>query len=98
MNQSQYSCKNLYKCSCEELDELTGLALKNGAIGSRLTGAGWGGCAVSLVHENKIEEFIEKMTKSYYESERLSEKVKQIGIRNVIFVSKPVKGACIIDL
>lgn len=55
MNESQTSCRELYKCSCEELDAIVSLALKNGAYGSRLTGAGWGGCTVSLVHESKVE-------------------------------------------
>jgi N-acetylgalactosamine kinase len=54
MNCSQKSCSELYECSSSNLDELTMKSLQFGAIGSRLTGAGWGGCYICLVPTDKV--------------------------------------------
>jgi len=58
MNASQVSCNILYDCSSEQLNELTKMARESGAVGSRLTGAGWGGCTVSLVENDKLDDFL----------------------------------------
>lgn len=71
MTDSHRSCRDLYECSHPKLDELVSVALSSGAIGSRLTGAGWGGCIVSLVPEDKSSEFknnLDKYSKFNYES------------------------------
>ena len=69
MNQSQTSCDMLYDCSSKNLNELIKLARDSGALGARLTGAGWGGCCVCLVKKDGITEFISKVM-NYYEKER----------------------------
>ena len=66
------------------------MSRKNGAIGSRLTGAGWGGCAVHLVHEENVKSFIDILRKEYYEKYGYSEEQIQQGL----FASKPSAGAC----
>ncbi|MCA1901251.1 MAG: galactokinase [Candidatus Hydrogenedens sp.] len=66
MNESHYSCANDYQISISELDTLTHIARRAGAIGSRLTGAGFGGCTVNLVPNEKVEQFMEYVEQQYY--------------------------------
>lgn len=62
------------------------MALKKGAIGSRLTGAGWGGCAVSMVEESKANDFMQAMIDDYYmKRPELKDKIVELGIENVVF-------------
>ena len=61
MNESHYSCRDLYDCSSAELEILTKLCRSSGAYGSRLTGAGWGGCAISLVPFDKVPAFLKSI-------------------------------------
>lgn len=69
MNSSHFSCDKLYDCSSPELNELTQMARDAGALGSRLTGAGWGGCCVSLVRRSDLEKFVEQLM-DYFTRER----------------------------
>jgi galactokinase len=47
--ESHESCRRLYECSAPELDTVVAAAKRAGALGARLTGAGWGGAAIVLV-------------------------------------------------
>lgn len=63
---SHESLRNLYEVTCKELDVLVEEALKiKGVLGSRMTGAGFGGCTVSLVADGSVEEFIDKVGRAY---------------------------------
>jgi N-acetylgalactosamine kinase len=66
MNESHKSCANDYEISTPELDALVSIARDAGALGSRLTGAGFGGCTVSLVRDSNIAEFRKAMERRYY--------------------------------
>ena len=51
-----------------ELDTLAETAQKqDGCLGARMTGAGFGGCAIALVHKDKIAAFTENVQKAYVE-------------------------------
>lgn len=66
MNQSHESLKNDYEVSCTELDILVEEALRiPGTLGSRMTGAGFGGCTVSVVRKKDINEFCTKVGHNY---------------------------------
>ncbi|KAH9382704.1 hypothetical protein HPB48_023260 [Haemaphysalis longicornis] len=65
MNASHASLRDDFEVSCPELDELTRLCLEAGAYGSRLTGAGFGGCTVTLVEERHLPAVMESIQKNY---------------------------------
>ena len=66
MIDSHNSLRDDYEVTGIELDTLVNLALKqDGVIGSRMTGAGFGGCTVSIVKNENVENFIENVTKGY---------------------------------
>ena len=59
MNQSHHSLRDEYSVSSMELDTLTDWARhQDGVLGSRMTGAGFGGCTVTLVAKANVEDFM----------------------------------------
>lgn len=68
MNASHDSLRELYEVTGRELDTLVEEARKiDGVLGSRMTGAGFGGCTVSLVRNESVPAFIESVGKAYQE-------------------------------
>ncbi len=66
VSQSHNSLRDLYEVTGLELDSIVALAIKQeGVLGARMTGAGFGGCAISLVDEAKIDEFIKNVGVEY---------------------------------
>lgn len=66
MNQSHDSLRDDYEVTGKELDTLVEEARKmEGTIGSRMTGAGFGGCTVSIVREDAVESFIREVGTGY---------------------------------
>ena len=68
MNASHVSLRDDYETSCPEVDVLVDEAWKiPGVIGSRITGGGFGGCTVSIVKDEAIDQFKANLTKVYEE-------------------------------
>lgn len=62
-----------------------------GATGSRLTGAGWGGCTVSMVPTDKLNTFMKNVGKAYYQTN-----VQRLALENnSLFATKPGSGALV---
>jgi galactokinase len=91
MYASHFSLRDDYEVSCPELDALVGIAetigIKGGVYGCRMTGAGFGGCAVALVRTKLVEAISQKVTADYK---------RKTGIEATIFVSRPAAGATVV--
>ncbi|EXF74205.1 galactokinase [Colletotrichum fioriniae PJ7] len=89
LNATQDSCRDLYECSAPEIDELCRIARENGSYGSRLTGAGWGGCTVHMVPADKVAAVKEAWEREYYSKRELTEEQKE----GAVVVSRPGSGS-----
>lgn len=84
MYDSHHSLRYDFEVSCPELDTLVEAARKiSGVYGSRLTGAGFGGCTVSLVTQEAVPDFQIQVTEEY---ERAT------GEKPAIYVCRPAQG------
>jgi len=98
MNASHESSRVQYECSCEDLDRLVQICRRAKAshlgdlcYGSRLTGAGWGGCCVSLVKKEGVAEFVDFIRNEYYIPRGLDHS-------NAVIVSAPSDGAAVFPI
>jgi len=62
--ESHESCRRLYECSAPELDTVVHAAKRAGALGARLTGAGWGGAAIVLVGKGE-KRIVDAITRAF---------------------------------
>lgn len=89
MTASHDSLRDLYECSHPQLDHLVTVAHDASALGARLTGAGWGGCAVALVPPDNVDKFVQKLKEEFY-TEHGVEKLETF-----VFATSPNAGASI---
>lgn len=69
---------------------------ESGALGSRLTGAGWGGCAVSLVRQENLEEFVKNVREKFYLNSKDSNRVSKAD--QSVFATLPACGVYVVRL
>ena len=70
LNESHFSLRDLYEVTGFELDMMTELARNHkGCVGSRMTGAGFGGCTVSIVENGAVSDFISAVGEGYKENQ-----------------------------
>lgn len=144
MDASHASCRDLYDCSCPELDDLVTMAKACGALGAllqllhmthhflplcswkafryactrslesassdvihdryvastgaRLTGAGWGGCAVAIMYDSDAASFLSLLRTRYFAKSIALGRIKAENLSEVLFESKPSSGAAILRL
>ena len=68
MNQSHASLRDDYEVSCPELDTIVSLAQgQKGVLGARLTGGGFGGCAIALCQKNSVQSWQKEVEEAYRE-------------------------------
>ncbi|KAM5449185.1 galactokinase [Microsporum audouinii] len=94
LNESQASCRDVYNCTCQEVDELCEIARRAGSLGSRVTGAGWGGCTVHMVPQKKVEDVTRALREEYY-LKRWPDMDKQ-KLEQAMVISKPSNGSFLI--
>jgi galactokinase len=89
MNDSHASLRDLYEVSCEELDLVTAIAREQASCyGARMTGAGFGGCAVALVREDAAAEFCRTVLSLYR---------AKVDLEAALFPCRPEAGARLVE-
>lgn len=86
LNESHYSLKVDYEVTGKYLDAIQEAALKSGAVGARMTGAGFGGCAIALIKKSDFYNFKQSVQKYYFEQTGL-----EPDIFNVDITDGPIK-------
>lgn len=88
MAASHQSLRDDYEVSCQELDLMVDLAntigFEGGVLGSRMVGAGFGGCTISLCRSSQLREIAAELAISYKE---------KTGLDAQLFATRPVEGA-----
>ena len=93
MSESHESLRDSFGVSIPELDELVNTAVRAGAAGARLTGAGLGGCVVALCSEKKAAAVLKSFSDRYYKKREYKG-----ALEDQLFVAEPSGGATVTPL
>lgn len=89
LNESHYSLRDLYEVTGKELDTLSAFARKETeCLGSRMIGAGFGGCTISIVKKSAVEGFIRRVGQAYYDAIGYRASFYETSIEDGITVTK----------
>jgi galactokinase len=87
MDASHRSLRDDYEVSARELDRLVEIAREGGAVGARLTGAGFGGCIVALADAGAADAVLADLRERYYVARDVTDTT------DALFVAEPSAGA-----
>jgi len=93
LTESHQSLRDDFEVSCPELDELVEIALRTGAAGARLTGAGLGGCVVALCEERRVNKVLKTLAKRFYATRGFEGRLE-----DQVFLAEPSAGASVAAL
>ena len=89
LNESHYSLRDLYEVTGKELDSLSAFARnETECLGSRMIGAGFGGCTISIVKKTAVEGFIRRVGKAYYDTIGYRASFYETSIEDGVTVTK----------
>jgi galactokinase len=88
MSESHRSLRENFEVSGPELDQLVEIATDAGAEGARLTGAGFGGCAIALCTAQTVDGVLEALKERFYSTRDLA-----VDLSDALFVAHPGRGA-----
>ena len=89
LNEGHYSLRDLYEVTGKELDALSSFARKEpDCLGSRMIGAGFGGCTISIVKKTAVEGFIRRVGQAYLDAIGYRASFYETSIEDGITVSK----------
>jgi galactokinase len=89
MYKSHFSLRDDFQVSCEELDAIVDIcSTVEGVLGARMTGAGFGGCAICLVQEENVNDVVVALEAEYPRQTRLQPTIFVTTLENGVSVQK----------